>query len=394
MIQRISILGATGSIGQNTLKVLALHPEQYQLVALAAHSNVAEMTRLCLQYRPRYAVLYDEAAAQALKLALVDETNITVLSGQSGLEWAAASDEVDTVMCAIVGAAGLLSTFAAAHAGKRILLANKESLVMAGDLLFQAITQSGATLVPVDSEHNAVLQCFPNDFILGQKPDDVNRITLTASGGPFRQLPLSQLSEVTVDAACAHPTWKMGRKISIDSATLMNKALEVIEAHWLFGLKASEIEVLIHPQSILHSLVEYKDGSFLAHLGVHDMRIPISIALSWPERIVSGASRLNLAELKQLTFSEVDVTRYPALLLGYSAIELGGTASAILNAANEVMVAAFMAGKILFTDIVTGCQSVLASSHIEAAKDLTTVLEADRQARISANAFINETAVV
>jgi 1-deoxy-D-xylulose-5-phosphate reductoisomerase len=351
-MQNLAILGATGSVGLNTLDVVAQHPQRYQVVALAANRNVDTLYQQCLQFKPKYAVLYTEAAATQLRQRLQHaKLATTVLSGETGLQHIAQLAEVDTVVAAIVGGAGLLSTLSAAQHGKRILLANKEALVMAGALLMQACRDSGAELIPVDSEHNALLQCLPQDYQCGSTPPQVKRLILTASGGPFLDLPLQTFTQITPAQACAHPKWSMGKKISVDCATMMNKGLEVIEAYWLFALAETKIEVVIHPQSTVHSLVEYVDGSMLAQLGEPDMRIPISYALSRPERIDNQSKRLNLLELRRLDFLPVEAARFPCLDLAYQALSLGGAASIVLNAANEIAVQAFLDERIGFLDI-------------------------------------------
>ncbi|QLH43594.1 MAG: 1-deoxy-D-xylulose-5-phosphate reductoisomerase [Coxiellaceae bacterium] len=381
-MQHVTILGSTGSIGQNTLAVIAEHPDRYQVVALSAQRNVAKMVSQCLQYQPNYAVMLEPDAAEQLALELKQNGSHTkVLTGAKGLETIASLPEVDTVMAAIVGAAGLMPTLAAVRGGKRILLANKEALVMAGALFMAEVKRYGATLLPIDSEHNALFQCMPTTFKPGLAPVSLKRIILTASGGPFRELALTAMRDVTPDQACAHPNWVMGRKISVDSATMMNKALEVIEAHWLFGVSPSQIDVIIHPQSIIHSLVEYEDGSMLAQLGNPDMRIPISYALAWPERIAIGVKPLNLLDVQQLQFYPLNKERYPALELAYEALAMGGTATAILNAANEVSVAAFLDGQISFTQIAEINAQVLKDAPIETADTLDQVIAADTIAR-------------
>lgn len=359
-MQNITILGATGSIGASTLDILARHTDQYTLFAACAHSSVAKLWSICQQFQPRFAVMADENSAEQLRQKINEAgLPIEVLSGEAGLVTVSEHTTTDCVVAAIVGAAGLLPTIAAARAGKRILLANKESLVMAGALFMQAVHDGGATLIPVDSEHNALFQAMPPGYVCGQTPCGVSRLILTASGGPFSALSQEKLQEVTPAQAVAHPNWSMGPKISVDSATMMNKGLEVIEAHWLFKMPPAHIEVLVHPQSIVHSLVEYLDGSQLAQLGVPDMRTPIACALSWPQRISAGVPRLDLASIGQLTFAAPDLQRFPCLSLAYQAIEQGGAASTILNAANEFAVAAFLQGKIPFTAIAATIEDAL-----------------------------------
>lgn len=380
----VTILGATGSIGVSTLDVLARHPERYQVVALAARSSVDTLYQQCLAHRPRYAVLAEPDAAEQLRARLKNEApGIEVLTGQAGLETIAALPETDIVMAAIVGAAGLLPTLAAVRAGKRVLLANKEALVMAGKLFMDEVRVHGATLLPIDSEHNAVFQCLPRDFHFDMQHCGVRRIVLTASGGPFRATPLEQLPYVTPAQACAHPNWVMGRKISVDSATMMNKGLEVIEACWLFNTTPERIEVVLHPQSIVHSLVEYEDRSLLAELGSPDMRTPIAHALAWPERIASGAPALNLSSL-HFDFERVDPARFPCLPLAYQALARGGTASVTLNAANEIAVAAFLDGRLAFTGIPHVIERTLADRPLREPASLAAILEEDAAARTQA----------
>ena len=381
----ITILGSTGSIGVSTLDVVARHPERFRVVALTANRSVETLAEQCIRFRPDYAVLADADAAQRLHSRLQREApEVTVLAGAEGLVQVAGLDSVDYVMAAIVGAAGLLPSLRAAQGGKRVLLANKEALVMSGALFMQAVREHGATLLPIDSEHNAILQCLPDEYIAGQSPRGVRRVLLTASGGPFRTLPLAMLPAVTPEQACAHPNWVMGRKISVDSATMMNKGLEVIEASWLFDLPQDRIDVVLHPQSIVHSLVEYVDGSLLAQLGNPDMRIPISHALGWPDRIVSGAQGLDLMAVGSLQFESPDHARYPCLALASAALQSGGTAPAILNAANEVAVQAFLERRIPFTAIHRVIASTLEQLVVHAAVTLETVLADDALARVQA----------
>jgi len=386
----IAILGSTGSIGVNTLDVAARHPGRFRIVALTANTGVERLAGQCVRYRPDFAVMADADAAQQLAVRLKSAApEVEVLSGVRGLERVAALDSVDFVMAAIVGAAGLLPSLAAARHGKRVLLANKEALVMSGDLFMQAVREHGATLLPIDSEHNAILQCLPGDYVAGCVPRGVRRILLTASGGPFRTLPPGRLANVTPEQACAHPNWVMGRKISVDSATMMNKGLEVIEANRLFGLPLEQIDVVLHPQSVVHSLVEYRDGSVLAQLGNPDMRIPISHALGWPERIDSGAASLDLMAIGALQFEAPDLARYPCLPLAYAALQAGGTAPAILNAANEVAVQAFLEHRIPFTAIARVISDTLERCPSRAAGDLDVILADDTAARHSAAELIN-----
>jgi 1-deoxy-D-xylulose-5-phosphate reductoisomerase len=362
-------------IGASTLDVVSAHPERYRVFALAAHASAEPLLELCRRYRPRYAVLSGVSEDRALR-SRFQEVKTELMFGRAALEQVAAHPDCDAVMAAIVGAAGLASTLAAARAGKRVLIANKEALVMAGPLVMRAARESGAQLLPVDSEHNAVFQCFSDK--------GVRRIILTASGGPFRSLPLEKLAAVTPEQACAHPNWVMGRKISVDSATMMNKGLEVIEARWLFDLPAERIEVLIHPQSIVHSMVEYVDGSVIAQLSNPDMRVPIAHALAHPERIASGARALDLAALKNLSFERPDQQRFPCLRLAAEALQAGGTAPAVLNAANEVAVEAFLAGRLPFTVIAEVIEATLNATAISDADSLDTVMQADAQARRTA----------
>jgi len=376
----LAILGATGSIGTSTLDVVARHRDRYRLFALAAHSSSDALLALCRLHRPRYAVLAG-VAPEARIAAAFSDAGTELLFGAQALEHIATDSRCDLVMAAIVGAAGLASTLAAARAGKRVLLANKEALVMAGPLLMRAAAEGGATIVPVDSEHNAVFQCLSDARA-------VRRIVLTASGGPFRAAPLDSLENVTPAQACAHPNWVMGRKISVDSATMMNKGLEVIEARWLFDVPASAIEVVIHPQSIVHSLVEYVDGSLIAQLSNPDMRVPIAYALGYPERIASGARPLDLAALKELSFERPDERRFPCLRLAYRALERGGSAPALLNAANEVAVDAFLAGRLSFTGIARVIADTLDAVPAAPTADLDAVMAADAAARRAAGAGV------
>lgn len=390
-MKAVTILGSTGSIGVSTLDVLALHPSDYRVYALAANRSVEQLFQQCCQFKPKIAVMLDADAADQLrdKLSLQD-MNIDVRSGEQALAEIAADPETDIVVAAIVGAAGLMPTLAAAQAGKRILLANKEALVMSGALLMQAVSKSGAELLPVDSEHNAIWQCLPvGDTQQYQFADKgIRRIILTASGGPFRDWDLTDLADVTPAQAVAHPNWSMGQKISVDSATMMNKGLEVIEAHWLFGLPGSQIEVVLHRQSIIHSMVDYADGSVLAQMGNPDMRTPITNTLAWPKRIDSGVAPLDLIKAGRLDFAEADFARFPCLQLAYQALQAGGTSTAILNAANEVAVAAFLQTQIRFTDIAQIIDQVLNSIASEPVHDLETVLQADKMARDAASGLI------
>ena len=386
----VCLLGSTGSIGLSTLDVIARHPRRFRVIALTANSSVDKLAAQCVQFQPRYAVMADADAADQLALVLKQSApDVQVLSGTDGLQTVAGHEAVDFVMAAIVGAAGLLPSLEAARTGKRVLLANKEALVMSGGLFMQAVRDSRAILLPVDSEHNAILQCLPDNYVAGAAPAGVRNIMLTASGGPFRNLPVSQLSAVTPEQACAHPTWDMGRKISVDSATMMNKGLEVIEAGWLFGLPMENITVVLHRQSLVHSLVEYKDGSVLAQMGNPDMRIPISHALGWPERIESGARRLDLMAVESMQFEAPDKAHYPCLELATSAWCSGGTAPAILNAANEVAVQAFLDERIAFTAIAQVVEQALEQCAVHIADRLDTILADDALARVVANECID-----
>jgi 1-deoxy-D-xylulose-5-phosphate reductoisomerase len=390
----VAILGSTGSVGENTLDVVARHPDRFRVVALGAHRNVEKLAAQCARFRVPYAAIADANAAPRLVEALrALGASTQVLAGEEGLVEAAQMSEVNSVMAAIVGAAGLPSTLAAARAGKRLLLANKESLVMAGPLLMQAVRSSGATLLPIDSEHNAIFQCLPPSARAGVAPPGVRRILLTASGGPFLDADGARLDRVTPEEACAHPKWVMGRKISVDSATLMNKGLEFIEACLLFGVSPAQVEVLIHRESIVHSLVEYVDGSVLAQLGCPDMRIPIAHALAWPERVTSGVQSLDLIRVGALRFEAPDLRRFPALGLAQDAAQAGGLRPALLNAANEVAVSAFLEGRLNFARIPAVIESVMASTSGGEIRDLEDVLAADSEARARATVLIRPQAV-
>ena len=383
----VALLGSTGSIGSSVLEVMARHPDRFELVAATANTNVEALLEQCRTWRPRYAAMADPDAAERLREALKPVApEVEVLAGPEGLRTAACCPEARHVLAAIVGGAGLLPTLAAAERGKRVLLANKEALVMSGKLFMDAARQNGAELIPIDSEHNAVFQCLPRDCGAGLRQAGVVRILLTASGGPFRTTPLAALREVTPEEACAHPNWDMGRKISVDSATMMNKGLEVIEACWLFDAAAAQVEVLIHPESVVHSLVEYADGSVLAQLGNPDMRSPIAHALAWPERMESGVPRLNLAEVAQLNFAEPDLDRFPCLGLARQALIQGGTATAVLNAANEVAVQRFLERQIRYTAIPGVVEKTLEELGGGPADSIERVLVADEQARECADA--------
>jgi len=379
-VQGISVLGSTGSIGVSTLEVVERHRDRFRVVALAARRNWEALRDQCLKFNPEYAVLVEQGAASRLSAALAGRRT-RVLSGAAALDEVASAPAVHVVMASVVGAAGLTSTLAAARAGKRVLLANKESLVMAGSLLLEEAAKSGARLVPVDSEHNAIFQCWPADSEAGRAPACVRRVVLTASGGPFLRMPRERLGAVTPDMACAHPRWVMGRKISVDSATLMNKGLECIEAERLFGLRAEQIEVLVHPQSIVHSLVEYQDGSVLAQLSNPDMRVPIAHALAWPERIQSGVESLDLVRRGPLAFEAPDLDRFPCLKLARTAAASGGAAPVVLNAANEVAVGAFLEGRLNFTGIAAVIEGVLEQGAPNASVGLEGILAVDAWAR-------------
>lgn len=379
---QITVLGATGSIGLSTLDVVSRHPDRYRVFALTGFSRIAELRALCVQHRPRYAVVSDEAQSIMLQDQLQrDGLTTRVLSGEGGLSEVAAHPEVDVVMAAIVGAAGLKPTLAAVRSDKRVLLANKEALVMSGALFMQALRDSAAVLLPIDSEHNAIFQCLPANYSQGLGAVGVRRVLLTASGGPFRDLAPELLADVTPEQACAHPNWSMGRKISVDSASMMNKGLELIEACWLFDARPHQVEVVIHPQSVIHSMVDYVDGSVLAQLGNPDMRTPIAHALAWPERIDSGVSALDLLQIGRLDFQAPDDLRFPCLQLARLAAQSGGTAPAMLNAANEVAVDAFLNRRIRFTEIASIIDDVLNHEASVPTVCLEDVLAADRRAR-------------
>jgi 1-deoxy-D-xylulose-5-phosphate reductoisomerase len=390
-MQNITILGATGSIGVSTLDVIARHPDRYRVYALTAHSRIAELAALCLRFRPEVAVTGSaEGASELAALLARDGVATEVLWGEAALCRVASAGGCDAVMAAIVGAAGLAPSLAAAQAGKKVLLANKEALVMSGQLFMTAVADSGATLLPIDSEHNAIFQCLPHDFnrATGAGGHGIARILLTASGGPFLGRAADTLGSVTPEEAVAHPNWVMGRKISVDSATMMNKGLEVIEAAWLFGASADQIEVLIHPQSVIHSMVSYVDGSVLAQLGNPDMRTPIAHALAYPERIASGVAPLDLTAMAQLRFERPDLQRFPCLKLAYDALRAGGSAPALMNAANEVAVAAFLNRQIGFRMIDQLIASVMDTVPHEPVTDMAGLLEQDRRAREAAMEYL------
>jgi 1-deoxy-D-xylulose-5-phosphate reductoisomerase len=389
-MQTLCILGATGSIGQSTLDVVQRHPAKFSVFALTAHKNInllVEQAKLC---QPRYVVVADHADYPSCQTLVQQHgLNCEVLAGSDALAQVAAASEVDTVMAAIVGAAGLLPTMAAVHAGKKVLLANKEALVMSGELFMQAAQQSGAQILPIDSEHNAIFQCLPGDFSYGDLHNSgISKILLTGSGGPFLQLPMSQLIDVTPAQACAHPNWSMGRKISVDSATMMNKGLEFIEARWLFGLASEDIQVVLHPQSIIHSMVQYCDGSVIAQLGNPDMRTPIAHALAYPERITSGVAALDFNQLASFTFTQPEPARYPNLHLAIEASKAGQSATTVLNAANEIAVAAFLNEQIGFMQIAQVNDYCLQHSQMAASDTIDAIIHLDKQSRQTALAYV------
>jgi 1-deoxy-D-xylulose-5-phosphate reductoisomerase len=383
--QRLVVLGATGSIGVNTLDVAARHPDRFEVLALSAQNRVERLAEQCERFHPRFAVVgSDEAASKLEGLLRHVGSNTMVLAGVEALERIASLPEADLVMAAIVGAAGLRPTLAAARAGKKILLANKEALVMAGPVFMKEVRRNSVTLLPIDSEHNAIYQSLPANYSSNLEDSGVRRILLTASGGPFRETPLSELELVSPEQACAHPNWVMGRKISVDSATMMNKGLEVIEAHWLFNAPAERIEVVIHPQSVVHSMVEYADGSVIAQLGNPDMRTPIAYAMAYPERIEAGVERLDLCRIGSLSFERPDFQRFPCLRLAYEALKRGGNAPAVLNAANEIAVDAFLRGSLGFTRIADVAERTMADISWSEVTSLEDILAADAAARDAA----------
>jgi 1-deoxy-D-xylulose-5-phosphate reductoisomerase len=396
-MKRLTILGSTGSIGSSTLDVVARHPDRFSVHALAALRSHEKLAAQCERFRPQYAALADAGAATKLE-AFVRARGLQtqVLAGPGSLEQVARLPGADTVMAAIVGAAGLPATLAAARAGKAVLLANKEALVVSGALFLAALAEGGGTLLPVDSEHSAIFQSLPRGFTCGRPGEasraGVRRILLTASGGPFLSRPVSELAAVTPDEACAHPNWVMGRKISVDSATMMNKGLEVIEAFWLFGAPREAIEIVVHPQSVIHSMVEYRDGSVIAQLGAPDMRTPIACALAWPERIDAGVAPVDFAKVGRLDFERADTARFPCVRLAYEALERGGTAPAVLNAANEVAVESFLAGRLGFNGIAAVIENVLAAATVEPLSSLDDAWAADRDARERARGEVSRLA--
>ena len=388
--QDLCILGSTGSIGENTLDVVARNPERFNVVALTAHRNVDKLARQCKRFEAKVAVVADPGLEPELAARLKEQgSNTEIMAGEDGLVEVAGMSGVDTVMAAIVGAAGLAPTFRAAQHGKKILLANKESLVIAGEVFIAEARRNGATVLPVDSEHNAIFQSLPPRFTDGLDAIGVEKIILTASGGPFRDMPAEELASVTPEQACDHPNWDMGQKISVDSATLMNKGLEVIEARWLFNARPDQIEVLVHPQSIVHSMVSYRDGSVIAQLGTPDMRTPIANVLTWPERIDAGVDHLNLAQINDLSFHEPDLARFPCLELAFRAMEAGDSAPATLNAANEVAVESFLEGRIGFTRIPALVEQVMNDTPATALGSLEDVMAQDRLARRRAMELID-----
>ncbi|PCH85949.1 MAG: 1-deoxy-D-xylulose-5-phosphate reductoisomerase [Piscirickettsiaceae bacterium] len=386
----VCILGSTGSIGVSTLDVLRLNVDAYSVVALTAHKNIDRLFQQCVEFKPTYAVISDERLATQLvaKLKRSNAGSTIVLSGTRALQDVVKLSEVDIVVAAIVGAAGLLPCLSAAESSKRILLANKEALVVSGTLFMDLVRQNGAELLPLDSEHNALFQCMPSGYQTGQKASGVRKIILTASGGPFLNMNVKDLEHVTPEQACAHPNWSMGRKISVDSATMLNKGLEVIEASYLFDMPAEQIDVVIHPQSVIHSMVDYHDSSVLAQLGNPDMKIPIAHALAWPERMDSGVPPLDFIKHGTLTFKEPDMQHFPCLKLAFDALKAGGTAPAILNAANEVAVESFLQGELKFTNIARVIDNVLGRLTVQVADSIDTVLAVDKQAREEAVAQV------
>lgn len=379
--RRLTILGATGSIGLSTLDVIRRHPDQFSIFALTAGTRAPELAVLCREFRPEVAVMADPDAARELAGLLSDCPEIRILSGPKGLCEVASASSADTVMASIVGAAGLPPTLSAVRAGKRVLLANKEALVMSGKLFMDAVAEAGAELLPIDSEHNAIFQCMPADRIRDPAGAGISRILLTASGGPFREHSAEALRAVSPAQACAHPNWSMGQKISVDSATLMNKGLELIEACWLFNTTPDRVEVHVHPESIIHSMVEYVDGSVLAQLGSPDMRTPIANGLAWPERIDAGVAPLDLFSIGRFHFERPDLVRFPCLRLAAEAFEAGGTAPAVLNAANEEAVSAFLAGNLCFADIAVIIERTLADTEVVPADSFETIFAKDAEAR-------------
>ena len=389
-MQRVTLLGATGSIGDSTLDVIAKHPHKYSVFALTGNTRLEKLASQCCQFQANYAVVNDEPSAEKLRVLIAELGGKTeVLFGQKALSDVAASSEVDIVMAAIVGAAGLMPTLSAVRAHKKVLLANKESLVMAGSIFMQALNSSKASLLPIDSEHNAIFQCLPSDYPVKNKAT-VKKLILSASGGPFRNWSLEEMQSATPEQACAHPNWSMGHKISVDSASMMNKGLEIIEARWLFDIPVDKIEVLVHPQSIIHSLVQYVDGSTLAQLGNPDMKIPIAHALAWPDRIESNVNDLDLIEIANLDFEAPDSQRFPCLKLAYDVASVGGDAPTVLNAANEIAVQAFLERKILFTQIGQVVDNTLSQFSFSEPVTLEDVQDTDKRARVISNEIIRQ----
>ena len=379
----ICILGATGSIGVSTLDVVARHTDKYKVIALTANTNIDVLYEQCTAHTPEYVVVVNEEKAELFKQKIKGSSvaDVKVMSGTQALEFVSTLENVDSVMAAIVGAAGLLPSLAAAKAGKTVLLANKEALVMSGDIFMQAVRDAGAKLLPIDSEHNAIFQCMPTGYVAGDDAKQARRILLTASGGPFRETPVEELHDVTVDQAVAHPKWDMGRKISVDSATMMNKGLELIEACLLFNMSPDDIQVVIHKQSIIHSMVDYVDGSVLAQMGNPDMRVPIAHAMAWPERFESGVEPLNIFDVRQMDFEEPSLERFPCLRLAYEAIKAGGIMPTVLNAANEIAVDEFLNERVKFTDIPVIIEQCMDKFSAEKADTLAVILKADKDAR-------------
>lgn len=389
-IQGVCILGATGSIGLSTLDVLSRHTDRFELYAVTANTQVEKMVDICRRHQPKIAVMSDLDSAAQLKQRLADQKGLIILGGGEALQQVASADEVDVVMAAIVGAVGLMPTLSAVRAGKRVLLANKESLVMAGALFIREVEEHHAELLPIDSEHNAIFQCLPVDYAQGLARKGITKILLTGSGGPFRELPMEQFEYITPEQAIAHPNWNMGPKISVDSATMMNKGLELIEACWLFDVPHEDVQIVLHPQSIIHSMVAYNDGSVLAQMGHPDMRTPIANALGWPQRIHSGVEPLDLIQVSQLNFAEADIERFPCLRLARQSIQQGGTSMAILNAANEVAVSAFLEHKIAFVRIAELIEQTMNHVQSHPADSLQGILADDQVARSYVNQCITK----
>ena len=380
LAKNIVVLGATGSIGDSTLDIIARHPSKFNLVAISGHTNIKKLAAICAQFAPKYVAISDASKYSEFK-ALIDNPSIQILAGEQELNTICQLDEVDSIVAGIVGSAGMQPVLATVQAGKELLLANKEALVVAGDLVMQVARDNQATIIPLDSEHNAIFQCLPESYCVGETPENIDKIILTASGGPFWNNSLDSLQNITPKQACAHPNWDMGRKISVDSATLMNKGLEIIEAHWLFNLAADKIDVHVHPQSIIHSMVCYQDGSVLAQLGEADMRIPIAHGLGLPHRIHSGAKLIDLLASHDLQFFPPDYVKFPCLQLAKDAIKTGGTAAAILNAANEVSVDAFLSKRIGFLDIARINQEIMTKVTSQTVTSVPQLLDLDKEIR-------------